>query len=363
MERLVNILVDFGYVLIFGILGMVSLFLKIPKEQGMECYKKARKALGIGLVILATYCIVRLIFPQHHGDFEDFWMMVTITLIFSWLTYSSLLFLMETPRYKTRHFFIDGIAPTAVLIICGMIGIFFPSIQKPALIIFGSTFSLKCIWMFYTCLKEYRQCQRDLDNYYDEGPDIKWIRNIIYISLILSVLTVLAFYVTETHVIYYPLVPIVYIYIVLKVVNFMPKKIDEVRQKNLLIDNKADEGKKLKVKDLNEKIGPKIEKWVEEKKFCNANITIKDVATEIGTNHNYLSAYINKHLNVTFQVWLNTLRIEESKNLLASGEKLSIEEIGAKVGIPQNYNFSRWFRVVTDMTPFQYKKGLMKNVR
>ena len=66
--------------------------------------------------------------------------------------------------------------------------------------------------------------------------------------------------------------------------------------------------------------------------------------------------YLNNCLNKTFQVWLNTLRIEESKKLLTSSEKISIEEIGIRVGIPQNYNFSRWFRVITDMTPLQYRR-------
>ena len=83
-----------------------------------------------------------------------------------------------------------------------------------------------------------------------------------------------------------------------------------------------------------------MEEWIYEKKFCREGLTIKDVALEMGTNQNYLSQYLNNCLDKTFQVWLNTLRIEESKSLLTSSEKLSIEEIGIRVGIPQNYNFS-----------------------
>ena len=45
-------------------------------------------------------------------------------------------------------------------------------------------------------------------------------------------------------------------------------------------------------------------------------------------------------------------RIEELRLIEA---ELPDEEVGIKVGIPQNYNFSRWFKVVTDMTPFQYR--------
>ena len=50
-------------------------------------------------------------------------------------------------------------------------------------------------------------------------------------------------------------------------------------------------------------------------------------------------------------------RIEELRLIEA---ELSDEEVGIKVGIPQNYNFSRWFKVVTDMTPFQYRRSQLK---
>lgn len=136
----------------------------------------------------------------------------------------------------------------------------------------------------------------------------------------------------------------------------MPKKLDVIRSKSVNLTEEPKEEKKEKTKDLAEKIGPKVEEWIEEKKYCEPELTIKDVAMDMGTNHNYLSQYLNNNLGVTFQVWLNTLRIEESKMLLTSGEKMSIEEVGVRVGIPQSYNFSRWFRAVTGMTPYQFRK-------
>ena len=120
--------------------------------------------------------------------------------------------------------------------------------------------------------------------------------------------------------------------------------------------NEAPKAPKKIAADLESKIQPLIEGWVEQKKFCRANITIKDVAMELGTNHNYLSQYLNNCLDLTFQVWLNRLRIEESKILLTDKQKKSIEQIGEMVGFSQHYNFSRWFKIVTGTTPFQYRK-------
>jgi len=356
MERLIYILFDFGYSLIFGILGTLMFFLHMPKEKGMESYKKSRNVLGIAFLLMTAYCILRLFIPQHHGDYVDFWILTTITLVFTWLSYSSFLFLIETPRYLTKHFFIDGIIPTLLMLACGITGICFPQLEKVMTILFGCIFGIKSLYMFLLCVKEYRKCQREMDNFYDEGPDLKWMRTLLYLSFILSAATVLSFYVPAIHLIYYIAVPAIYGYMVFKILNYAPKKVDNLRKRNATLDVKPAEEKKVKVKDLSEKIGPLVEEWINEKKFCRENLNIKDVAMEMGTNHNYLSQYINNNLEMTFQVWLNKLRIEESKIMLTSKEKMTIEEIGARVGIPQNYNFSRWFKTVTDMTPFQYRK-------
>lgn len=205
-------------------------------------------------------------------------------------------------------------------------------------------------------LYEYRLCQQDIENYYDQKIGIKWIGQLIWISLFMSAATVISFYLPSTRLIYYLLIPIIYVYIVMKFMNFMPLKIDKIRHSNTRMEEKPVEAKGERVKDLVDKIGPMVDRWVEEKRFCRADLNIKDVAAEIGTNQNYLSQYLNRYKGVTFQVWLNMLRIEESKLILISGEKISIEEVGVKVGIPQAYNFSRWFKVVTNTTPYQFRK-------
>jgi AraC-like DNA-binding protein len=236
-----------------------------------------------------------------------------------------------------------------------VLGLIYPATQKWMQIAFGCIFGLKCAYMFYVCLREYSKCEKELNNYYDETPDIKWIRNLIFLSLFMSVITVVAFYVTKIHLIYYLSIPVIYAYIVARTINFAPKKIDAIRKKNVTMDKPAETEPK-KSQNLEDKVGPKVEEWVSDKSYCEADLNIKDVAMAMGTNHNYLSQYLNNNLGMTFQVWLNTLRIEEAKQILTNGEKISIEEVGIQVGIPQSYNFSRWFRTVTGTTPYQYRK-------
>lgn len=350
------LLITFGYVIVFGILGATTFLLHIPSDKGMESYKKARRTLGTALVALSIYCIIRILFKHHHHDYMDFWLLVTFTLIHSWLTYSSLLFLLESPRYITRRFLFDGAIPAALMLICGIIGNFYPKAQFAMEIAFGCIFGLKCAYIYFVCIREYSKCERELDDYYDQSPDIKWIKELMHLSLFMSVATIVSFYVTEIHFAYYLSIPVIYAFIVFKVINFVPKKIDAIRKQNATLDQPKEEKKKA-AKGIDEKLSPIVEAWVAEKKFCTSDLNIKEVAADMGTNQNYLSQYLNSHLNTTFQVWLNTLRVEESKILLTDGSKRSIEEIGSMVGFTQTYNFSRWFRTVTGTTPFRFRQG------
>lgn len=356
-SQLTYILFNFGYISIFSILTAVVTLLNMPKKDpALKSYRKSRYVLGCATGLMVFYCTFRIMMPLHFGDYIDFWLLSTFTLIFSWLSYASFLFLIETPRYRMKNFIADGVIPASCMLVAGGIGVLFPSIQKTMMVLFGCTYGVKCAWMLYTCIKEYKKCMKEIENYYDEGPDMKWMYSTLIVCFVLSISTIGVLYIPLLQKPYYFLLPIIYVYLTFKVVGFATKKIDIIRRKNIELEKEPEPIKKEKKQDLSSKLGPLVEEWIYEKKFCREGLTIKDVALEMGTNQNYLSQYLNNCLDKTFQVWLNTLRIEESKSLLTSSEKLSIEEIGIRVGIPQNYNFSRWFRVVTDMTPFQYRR-------
>lgn len=214
--------------------------------------------------------------------------------------------------------------------------------------------------MFYVCEKEWQRVNKEQKEYFDEEIDIVWMRVLIWLTFLLCVCGLVALYSHIAYIIYEYLIPIVYAYMAFKIVNYIPTKIDEMRIKNITSTEDPEPEvttniTPLKIANIAEKIGPSVERWVSEKNYCTPNLTIKDVAAQIGTNHNYLSQYINNCLNMTFQLWLNTLRIEESKHILTN-ENITIEEVGAKVGILESYNFSRWFKNVTGTTPFKYRK-------
>lgn len=356
MVDTINLIGSIILSLVFTSLGIFMVFLHIPKSDDLKYYRYSRLTLGVAFFIFAFYCASRPFIASNTDKFTDFSLQMLFSLVFSWLTYSAFLFLIYAERFKRRKFFLDGIIPVTLMLISVILGLRFPHLQEVNSVIFGVIFGGKCIWMASNCLLEYRRCTRDLDNYYENAPDIRWMNILIWLTMILSVLTIVHFYVKIIHIVYYPLFIVTYFFMTMKMINYLPVRISALRQESVKIEEEVQEKKKLPV-DLKDKLEPSVSKWIEQKKYLHPELTIKDVASEIGTNHNYLSKYLNSVLGMSFSTWLHTLRIEESKALLCSADKISIEEVGRKVGIPEIYNYSRWFKAVTGMTPQQYRKS------
>lgn len=351
-----HLALNIAYVILFAMLGLFTLFIHIPSEEAIwVSYRKSRKTLGGAFLLMTAYCILRSIHPQYLDEYVDFWLLTVVSLLFSWLNYTSFLYLINTEHTIRKHFIIDGLIPISLMIVLGLLGEFLPAYHEMFKVGFGVVFMAKSIRMFYVCDQEWKRVYREQQNYYDKEIDITWMRVLVWLTFALGISSLVALYLPAIHLIYCCAAPLVFVYMVGKVVNYLPRKIMIMRGQE---QNSKDEQSKAQASqkaNLEAKIGAQVERWVQEKRYCKAELSIKEVAIQIGTNHTYLSQYLNEHLQVTFQTWLNTLRIEESKRILIT-ENIPIEETGIRVGIPESYNFSRWFKVVTGTTPLRYRR-------
>lgn len=356
----IHLNINLAYVAIFALLGLFICFLHVPKDLKQSGYRKSRFTLGGAFLFMAVFCTIRFLMPQHQNDYINFCLLTIASLVFSWLNYTAFLYLIDVEFHIRKNFIVDGIIPSMLMVMIGAVGLLATQWQTVCEYALGAVFIIKCIRMFYICEREWRRVNSEQQNYYDKEVDIVWMRILIWITLGLSVCTFAALYIPAVHFVYDYTAPLVYVYMTLKIVNYLPRKIDDMRANNTKEAEKAtstpaEKNPQLKKNGLEGKIGGYVNRWIEEKRYCSPELSIKDVALQIGTNHNYLSQYLNDYLGVTFQMWLNTLRIEESKHILTS-ENISIEEVGIKVGIPESYNFSRWFKVITGTTPLRYRK-------
>lgn len=93
-----------------------------------------------------------------------------------------------------------------------------------------------------------------------------------------------------------------------------------------------------------------------KKLYMQRNITIKDVANAIGTNHYYLSVYMNRVLKTSFSDYINRLRIErEVLPRIEKNPQISTKELIIAGNFSHRTTFYRAFQKVMGMTFQEYK--------
>lgn len=86
----------------------------------------------------------------------------------------------------------------------------------------------------------------------------------------------------------------------------------------------------------------------------NRNISLHDVADNLHFNYSYLSHYFNTQSTINFKEYLNNVRIEKAKHLLAE-DGFSISAVCFRTGFADHAYFSRVFHRITGLTPTDYR--------
>ena len=94
--------------------------------------------------------------------------------------------------------------------------------------------------------------------------------------------------------------------------------------------------------------------------FCLENykdeITLDKVAQNLHLSKYYISKLLNHNVNLSFNDYINTLRINEACDLLTDTDK-KIADISEDVGFGTIRSFNRSFLKIMNMTPIQYRES------
>ena len=103
-------------------------------------------------------------------------------------------------------------------------------------------------------------------------------------------------------------------------------------------------------------LGAKIERlMITEAYYLHKNVTLTDVAREVGSCRTYVSNYINQQMHCSFSDYVNRLRVEHAKMVIMQHERHGGESkfsvIALSVGFTNEQSFYRNFRKHAGMTP------------
>ena len=366
LEHYFIVLIQCVGAIYFG-LGIVLLFGKVPLAAEYLPYRKAKRCLATTYFIMGLNLVVYLVISSS-ADWKalnpyikcaDFIFFYLEAIFF----FSTFFYLLDEKYMSWRNFRKDWAVflLSVALMITSTIGVFGKVGAWVSWFPFFMFFVQYVMFLrrFYILYNEKR---RKLDNYFAEDMQqfMSWIKK----SIILIILTsVLSFTTLLGGVIYNYLFQIYVIsanfYIAISFINYasMYGKLNsaEVTDRERM-ETDTEKLKSSKTDNYEQLFGEQVKRWISEKRFLAPQLTIDDLAAEMGTNKLYMSRYINRKHGDNFSTWITKLRLEEAKSYMRENPNVKQEEVAIHSGFSSSSYFSRVFSRFESMTPAAWRK-------
>jgi len=128
---------------------------------------------------------------------------------------------------------------------------------------------------------------------------------------------------------------------------------DDKKDSTFIIDNEKVEAILIKIQKLEDKLY-----------FLRQDCTLHNMAKKLRTNTSYLSKIINTHLDKSFSIYINELRINYAIIELKHNKRLraySVKGIAQEMGYKNADAFSRYFTSATGISPSVYIKKIKES--
>ena len=197
--------------------------------------------------------------------------------------------------------------------------------------------------------------------------ETNWLKQLIYVGYLICIFWILGgvlvtFYsVTKSFIFYYPLwIGISFLiywigYVGLNKSKALRERIQLRKQRILKLDESSENS------TIPSKTSNKIEAYIQDNKlYLNPYLSLNMLSSELNLSEGYISQVINKSIGQNFTDYINSLRVEEAKLMLLSGDygNYTILSIGLESGFNSKSSFYTAFKKFTGQTPLEFKKGV-----
>ena len=215
-------------------------------------------------------------------------------------------------------------------------------------------------WYYYLHYKAYRQLRRTMANYYDEDADelLQWMHFSVLMLSVAAVFVPFAIFWSNYMLKIYALLLFGAIYYCIirfyrYAVGTTPAIVEEAGE-----TEEEEHGAKTPeaTEDLMRMMEEKVKHWVDEKGFRRKKATIRRVAEEMGVSRNQLSEWL-KTKGWLFNPWINSLRIEDAKKVMAEHPEWNNEAVALYCGFCDRTYFQTVFKEREGVTPTQFQQA------
>jgi len=97
-----------------------------------------------------------------------------------------------------------------------------------------------------------------------------------------------------------------------------------------------------------------------EQLFLNPNLKLNDLVVRVGSNRNYVYNAINREMSVSFNEYVNRMRVEYAVSLMNDQPNLFLTEVGERSGFASDTSFYRNFKLYMGCSPKDYHCTITK---
>jgi AraC-like DNA-binding protein len=368
------------FIVISAVMGICFLAFPKPMKKEMRNYRISLRALSGAYFVMASLTILLLIFRLNDNSKEalTFYNLLLSTL--QALLFAFTLITLLNPRFVNRKQLFLHSLPLVVLTILYFLFLFVfgdPEIRTieefsenmlhPTLIVRFLFFLFYVFQLvFYTVifLREEKKYERELEDYYADVIQLKlsWVRYAFFSALVIGTLSVISNF--------FPFALFDIGFTMLFSLFYLGFAIEYIKYNNIYIEI---------VPAINAAIEPVIENpvvavqprrtWtfyrnmiIIEKYYLKEGINIEEMAIWLKIGRTTLSNFINNEEKMNFNLWINTLRIEEAKRILVDKPELTILNISHLIGYSEQANFSRQFKNITGESPMVWRQRNLSDV-
>lgn len=370
--------VIFYYILTFAIsftiviLGIMLLCLHIIPDKTLDNLRFTRSYLAISYFVLAISGFISF-FSQQEAENQS--LMASCTLIIA--SYQALLFTytilaLIQPLYIRRKQILIQLGIITVIGILLLITVFFVPLFLHTLFFYIAVgtyfFQISCYTYIFRL--KYNACLQSLEEYYgdDERIRLQWVNYSFYSALTIGILALITLFLNIYFYIFFSILyTVYYAYMVSRIYNYQIDfkfAIPVVTQDYRIDENTGNSEPQLDSDAQREKCEQFryiLNKWVEDKKFTEKDVSVDEIAESLGVNRNFFQYYFRTYIQIDFRTWRSELRIREAQSILSDSPEVSLEKVRELVGFNHRANFHHQFQKITGVTPTEFKLHSRRN--
>lgn len=362
--------IEFASAFYFAIC-IIMLFLGVPKTEEYLPYRKAKKCMAASFFIMGCNLLAWLFLTNRGLDsWEDLNPFVKMTdFIFFYLgtmCFACAFCYLVDPRYFTQARKIRDASIFTLAVVWMLLSVYFNAYD------FGAYFTALAFITFivhvglflYRFYYLYENRKKVLEDYFVEDMQqfMFWIKKSLFLLVCMYFMGCLSLvfgivfnYLCQVYIIS------TNFYIACSFINYSIKFGEMTRA--TVTQAEVDDTVKVEQKSASaidayeQRFGEKLARWMEEKKYLATQLTIDDLATEMGTNKLYMSRYINRKYEVNFSTLITRLRLSEAKEYMLAHPNVKQEEVALHSGFSSSSYFSKVFSREEGITPVLWRKA------